>query len=43
MQLQNDIPVWNYVKSVILGKFHVIFEVGYLFQSKTYRYINQNW
>jgi len=28
MQLPNDIPIWNSVKSVILGKFLVIFKVG---------------
>jgi len=40
MQLPNDIPIWNSVKSVILGKFLIIFKVGYLLQDKTY--INQN-
>jgi len=30
MQLPNDIPIWNFVKSVILGKFLVIFKVRYL-------------
>jgi len=30
MQLPNHIPIWNSVKSVILGKFLVIFKVGYL-------------
>jgi len=30
MQLPNDIPIWNSVESVIVGKFLVIFEVRYL-------------
>jgi len=30
MQLPNDISIWNSVRSVILGKFLVIFKVGYL-------------
>jgi len=29
MQLPNDIPIWNSIKSVILGKFLGIFKVGY--------------
>jgi len=29
MQLPNDIPIWNSIESVILGKFLVIFKVGY--------------
>ena len=41
MQLQNDIPIWNSIKSVILRKFLVIVKVGYLLLDKTY--INQNW
>jgi len=40
MQLPNNIPILNSVKSVILGKSLVIFKVGYLPLDKTY--INQN-
>jgi len=28
-QLPDDIPIWNSVRNVILGKFLMIFKVGY--------------
>jgi len=30
IQLQNDIPIWDSIKNVILRKFLVIFKVGHI-------------